>query len=240
MCCGSVAFLFMAYRHAILSCTVEFCYNTFNFYHIVHNRWAVDRLLHGQHIRLLAWCKSLFHCVYELYFRTSSLFCDKIYVCHRIKIWYEHGQRCTIVSSELIVLHCCVVSSFVWIFDLDRFMRPANPHSTFMTWWRHQMETFSALLALCAGNSLVTGDFPSQRPVTRSFDVFFDLRLNKRLSKQSWGWWFETPPLPLWRHCNEHCSYSTVRKYSKPYLRTLGRDPRDTLPCVHSSFDWSQ
>ena len=58
---------------------------------------------------------------------------------------------------------------------------------------------FSPLLAICAGNS---GEFPTQRPVTRSFDVFFDLRLNKRLSKQSWGWWFETPSRPLWRHCN--------------------------------------
>ena len=57
-------------------------------------------------------------------------------------------------------------------------------------WLRHQMETFSALLALCAGNSPVTGDIPVQRPVTRSFGVFFDLRLNKRLGKQSWGWWF--------------------------------------------------
>ena len=57
--------------------------------------------------------------------------------------------------------------------------------------WRHQMETFSALLALCAGNSPVAGEFPSQRPVTRSFDVFFDLCLNNWLSKQSWGWWFE-------------------------------------------------
>ena len=44
-------------------------------------------------------------------------------------------------------------------------------------WWEsHEMETFSALLALCVGNSPVTGGFPSQRPVTRSFDVFFDLR----------------------------------------------------------------
>ena len=49
--------------------------------------------------------------------------------------------------------------------------------------WRHQMETFSALLVLCAGNSPVNGEFPSQRPVTRSFGVFFDLRLNSRLSK---------------------------------------------------------
>ena len=70
-------------------------------------------------------------------------------------------------------------------------------------WWRHQMETFSALLAICAGNSPVADEFPSQRPVTRSFGVFFDLRLNKRLSKQSWGWWFETLSLTLWRHCND-------------------------------------
>ena len=49
------------------------------------------------------------------------------------------------------------------------------------------MEAFSALLALCAGNSPVPGEFPSQRPVTRNFDDFFDLRLNKRLSKQSRG-----------------------------------------------------
>ena len=47
------------------------------------------------------------------------------------------------------------------------------------------------------------GEFPTQRPVTRSFDVFFDLRPNKRLSKQSWGWWFETPLLSFWRHCND-------------------------------------
>ena len=47
------------------------------------------------------------------------------------------------------------------------------------------METFSALLAISVGNAPVSGEFPAQRPVTRSFDVFFDLRLNKRLSKQS-------------------------------------------------------
>ena len=71
------------------------------------------------------------------------------------------------------------------------------------TRWRHQMETFSTLLALCAGNSPVSSEFPAQRPVTRSFDVFFDLRLNKRLSKQPWGWWFETLSWSLWRHRND-------------------------------------
>ena len=70
------------------------------------------------------------------------------------------------------------------------------------SWWHHQMETFFSLLALYAGNSMFTCEFPAQRPVTRSFDVFFDLRLNKRLSKQPWGWWFETPSRSLWRHCN--------------------------------------
>ena len=64
--------------------------------------------------------------------------------------------------------------------------------------WKH----FPRYCSLCAGNSPVTGEFPSQRPVTRSFDVFFDLRLNKRFSKQSRRRWFETLSPPLWRHCN--------------------------------------
>ena len=55
------------------------------------------------------------------------------------------------------------------------------------------METFSALLAFCAGNSPVIGEFPAQRPMTRSFDVFFNLRPDKRLNKQSWAG-------DLWRH----------------------------------------
>ena len=81
------------------------------------------------------------------------------------------------------------------------------------SWWRHQMETLSALLAICVGNSPVTGKFPAQRPVTRSYDVFFDLRLSKRLSKQSWGWWLETPSRPLWCHLNDHreCHWLTKR-----------------------------
>ena len=79
--------------------------------------------------------------------------------------------------------------------------------TTSRTWWHHQMETFSALLDLCAGNSPVTGEFPSQRPVMRSFDVFSDLHLNKQLNNQSWGWWFETPSCSLWHHCNEFSDY---------------------------------
>ena len=70
----------------------------------------------------------------------------------------------------------------------------------YTTRWSHQMETFSAVLALCEGNPPVTGGFPSQRPVTLSFDVFLHLRLNKRLNEQSRRHWFETPSRLLWRH----------------------------------------
>ena len=66
----------------------------------------------------------------------------------------------------------------------------------------------SVLLAICAGNSPGT---LTQRPVTWSFDVFFDLRPNKRLSKQWWGWWLETPSSPLWRHCNVSTNYAINR-----------------------------
>ena len=59
-----------------------------------------------------------------------------------------------------------------------------------------------ALLAISAGNSPDAGAFPAQRQVTRNFDIFFDLCLNKRLSKQSWGWWFGAPSRPLCRHCD--------------------------------------
>ena len=83
------------------------------------------------------------------------------------------------------------------------------------SWWRHQMETFSALLAICARNSPVTGEFPAQRPVRRSFDVFFYLSPNKRLSKQPWGWWFRTPSCPLWRHNN--VNQNVRRDIAKPH-----------------------
>ena len=75
------------------------------------------------------------------------------------------------------------------------------------------METFAALLAFCAGNSPVPGEFPTHRPVTRSFDVFFGLPLNKQLGKQSWGWWFETPSRSLWRQCDAMLQKQWCWKY---------------------------
>ena len=71
-----------------------------------------------------------------------------------------------------------------------------------------------ASLALCEGNAPGIAEFPSQRPVTLSFDVFFDLRLNKRSCKQSRRPWIETPSRPLWRYCN-------VKVYHQRSLKPL-------------------
>ena len=82
-------------------------------------------------------------------------------------------------------------------------------------------------------NLPVTSEFPAQRPVTRSFDIFFDLRLNKRLSKQSWGWWFETQSCSLYRHCNVKLLRVTcyLFTYVPPYFFTgSGGNRKITLP----------
>ena len=105
------------------------------------------------------------------------------------------------------------------------------------------MDAFCALLAICAGNSPVTDEFPSHRPVTRSFDVFFYLRLNKRLSKQWWGWLFETTSRPLWRHCDDaslakptrHALAVNIDMEDKPTLQTQISSCRPT--CKNTSRD---
>ena len=122
----------------------------------------------------------------------------------------EHLQKVSFANdiAQIIPLAWLVnMISSVWIYNIILGHLPSCliPCMVFIghwvhSWWRHQTETL--ILVICAGNSPVTGEFPAQRPVTRSFDIFFDLHLNKRLSKQSWGWWFDTPSLPLWRHCN--------------------------------------
>ena len=95
---------------------------------------------------------------------------------HRsLMILIDHGAQLDALNKkDRTVLHLAALGN-----------RPRTLKVRGLTWWRHKMETFSALLALCAGNSPVTGEFPSQRSVTRSFNVFFDLRLSKRMVKHS-------------------------------------------------------
>ena len=86
-----------------------------------------------------------------------------------------------------------------WIFQYYRFPQILHPcrsltrDATKSPWWHHPMETFFALLALCEGNPQVTGGFPHKGQWRGSFDIFCDLHLNKRTSKQSRRRWFQTP-----------------------------------------------
>ena len=85
-------------------------------------------------------------------------------------------------------------------------------------------ENIFRVTGLCEGNPLVTSGFPSQRSVMQSFDVFFDLRLNNRLSKQSRCQWFEMPLRSLWHHCNEE-SGNTVITLMLFHLDVKSTDP---------------
>ena len=123
------------------------------------------------------------------YFATSISFIASI--------WYQGFATAVIKLAHFSLL--CVKINKRNMSSMDRGLKIFDMNIFMMT---SSNEKNSALLTLCAGISPVTGEFPSQRPVTRSFDVFFDLRLNKRLSKQSWGWWFGTPSPLSWRHCN--------------------------------------
>ena len=68
------------------------------------------------------------------------------------------------------------------------------------TWWRHQMETFFALRAVCAGIHRSQVNSPHRRQWRGALTFSLIYNLNKRMSKQSWGWWFETPSHSL---CND-------------------------------------
>ena len=91
-------------------------------------------------------------------------------------------------------------------------------------------KTFFSLLAICAGNSPLNEEFPTQRPMTRSFDVFFHLCLNKQLSKHSCVGWFETLSRPLWRHCNMEFPTCIVYVDNGSPMKANG----GTIPAHHS------
>ena len=125
--------------------------------------------------------------------------------CHRL---CEMGWSKLILGIDYSFLAFYASRNALWADmtsgNVFRFRKALTDPCTASTtaWWRQQMEIFSALLGLCADDSPVTCEFPSQRPVTRTFGAFFDLCLYKQLSKQSRRRWFETPSRILWRHCN--------------------------------------
>ena len=114
-----------------------------------------------------------------------------------LKFW-KHSSACMYAKqdeapsphglSNQCFYHCALMTSYA-VIELCEHRCFGN-----VTWWRHQMETFSALLAICAQKGQWRG----------ALIFFFDLRVKKQLSKQWWGWWFETLSRPLWRHRNDN------------------------------------
>ena len=129
--------------------------------------------------------------------------------CPDITASYQGPLLCNFHPSEIpFVIHLLLVAIYANIpvsgeltaclkLTLNTAHKARNRHMA--STWCCQMETFSALLALCEGKPLFSGGFPSQRPVSQSFDIFFDVRVNK----QSRRWWFEMPWDSLWHHCND-------------------------------------
>ena len=141
----------------------------------------------------------IFHNLAFLEFYFLNVIYILLYIDSILSIFFQHSNILTRASH-----HWCLASNIVLVLIVlvrEWSFRECSWLSK--SWWRHQMETFSAVLANCAGNSPVPGEFPAEKPVTRSFDVCFDPRLNKRLSNKSWGWWFEMLSRPSWRHCND-------------------------------------
>ena len=138
------------------------------------------------------------------FFRVEDVYiglCLKVAGDYKIRnFFYWMTPNLFTADANITRIDCVKISRLLTSPAADSKMVQMVWNKCFSPWWRHQMETFSVLLAICAGNSPVSGEFPTQRPVTRSFDTFF--HMNKRLSKQSRGWWFETLSWPLWRHCN--------------------------------------
>ena len=111
------------------------------------------------------------------------------------ELWIWHDQLCNKNlschdSAILLILPFSLDILEIRLLSLEQYIDYTKSQKI-ITWWCHQMETFSPLLALCVGNSPVTGEFPSWKPVTWSFDAFFDMRLNKQLSNQSICQWFQ-------------------------------------------------
>ena len=115
-----------------------------------------------------------------------------------------------VIVTPSVYIWTCIIRDFdinIYIYRNPQFY--SNTHFAKCIWsenshdgvikWKH----FPITGHLC-GEFTGPGDFAHKGQRRGAFDVLFDLRLNKRLSKQSWGWWFETQSRPLWRHCNSN------------------------------------
>ena len=110
-------------------------------------------------------------------------------------------------SGQVIWNYCCHYRDYIECYrnkmnpQAVKKLTGCRPRYLYLTRMTSSNGSIFHVTGPLCGNSPVTGEFPAQRPVTQGFDVPFDLRRNKRLSKQSWHRWFETTSRSLWRHC---------------------------------------
>ena len=137
--------------------------------------------------------------------------CDLANICH-LKLGYRWGNK-SFFSVEWNYIPMHWFRRDFTIFDIYAWMGNYMMTSS-------NGNIFRVTGPLC-GEFTGPSEFPTQRPVTRSFNIFFDLRLNKRLSEQPWGWWFETPSWSLWRQCNNITKF--MRMQLILHVLNLGR-----------------
>ena len=182
-------------------------------------------------------------CISTRHFDLSNAACStKSIVKNYFSLLFEKSPQAYIIVRSSCNIHYMQVWSVHWeneteklVFSISIGCLPTQCHSI----WHMKQDHINHIQYLlhdfyaATVNYISLGDsdkrhnhiedlFPTQRPATRSFDVFIDLRLNTRLSKQSWDWWFGTPLCSLWRHCNELYELRCVcfwKELSKWYSR---------------------
>ena len=180
--------------------------------HCLNPCWLRSLISYG--ITKTEWVKSISEIHFPCWIRILDCqnLLDHLILHHMVEFFYLYLQTCHSFQTIIGTSSSCYSKIIDYLFENLKWKFS-------IPWWRHQMETFSALLALCVGNSPVTDEFPSERLVMPSFDVFFDEGLNKQLSKQSRHRWFEMPSHSLWRQCNAAIILITVwstKHHSKP------------------------
>ena len=140
-----------------------------------------------------------------------------LYEDHLSKFWDSHHKDQLVIMAThqngQNLLSIFIMGIWQWQYkrrdnNVEKIIKGLHKHSTwsYLRLLYHddviEWKNFPRYWPFVRGNSSVNGGFPAQRPVTRNLDVFFDLCLNKWLSKQPRGFWFEMPSWSLWCHCN--------------------------------------
>ena len=153
----------------------------------------------GGYLNIKKWCLTIYpyHRGMVFYLKRQSLYWNRAF-------GEKGGGGVFSIKRNNPPQQFCASVCHGFCFEAPTFTVVRIPQMTHVIMVTSSNGNIFRVTVFCAGNSPVTGEFPAQkRPVTRAFDVFLDLRLNKRLNKQWWGWWFETPSRPLYHHCNE-------------------------------------